>query len=121
MGGGAVRAAEIISRWPERVEQDGRRAAFRRVPAAHRRRGRALFGCETAGPRDYVRSSLCRTAEGLCRATPGTRGEQLMPEATLVEAINLALARAMEDDPNLVVFAEDFGGNGGGCRATVGL
>src|SRR6184192_4250950 len=42
--GGADRAAEIISRWPEGVEQDGRRAAFRRVSAAHRRRGRALFG-----------------------------------------------------------------------------
>ena len=41
--GGADRAAEIISGWSEAVEQDGRRAAFRRVPAAHRRRGRALF------------------------------------------------------------------------------
>ena len=30
-----------------------------------------------------------------------------MPEVTLVEAINLALARAMEDDPNVVVFGEE--------------
>ena len=32
-----------------------------------------------------------------------------MPEVTLVEAINLALARAMEDDPDVVVFGEDVG------------
>ena len=32
-----------------------------------------------------------------------------MPEATLVEAINLALARAMEDDPDVVVLGEDVG------------
>ena len=44
-----------------------------------------------------------------------------MPEVTLVEAINLALARAMEDDPNVVVFGEDVGLNGGVFRATVGL
>src|SRR4030088_2265106 len=43
-----------------------------------------------------------------------------MPEVTLVEAINLALARAMEDDPNVVVFGEDVGVNGGVFRATVG-
>ena len=30
-----------------------------------------------------------------------------MPEVTLVEAINLALARALTDDPNVVVFGED--------------
>jgi hypothetical protein len=93
----------------------------RRVPAAHRRRGRALFSRKTAGPRDHVRSPLCRTAEGLCRAAPGTRGERLMPEVTLAEAINLALGRAMEDDPNVVVFGEDVGVNGGVFRATVGL
>src|SRR5512132_1712860 len=51
----------------------------------------------------------------------GTRGERLMPEVTLVEAINLALARAMEDDLNVVVFGEDVGVNGGVFRATVGL
>ena len=44
-----------------------------------------------------------------------------MPEVTLVEAINWALARAMEDDPNVVVFGEDVGVNGGVVRATVGL
>jgi 2-oxoisovalerate dehydrogenase E1 component beta subunit len=44
-----------------------------------------------------------------------------MAEVTLVEAINLALARAMEDDPNVVVLGEDVGVNGGVFRATVGL
>ena len=44
-----------------------------------------------------------------------------MPELTLVEAINLALARAMEEDPNVVVLGEDVGVNGGVFRATVGL
>jgi len=44
-----------------------------------------------------------------------------MPEATLVEAVNLALARAMEEDPDVVVLGEDVGVNGGVFRATVGL
>src|SRR6266567_5365624 len=44
-----------------------------------------------------------------------------MPEMTLVEALNMALARAMDDDPNVVVFGEDVGVNGGVFRATVGL
>ena len=44
-----------------------------------------------------------------------------MPEVTLVEAVNLALARAMEEDPDVVVLGEDVGVNGGVFRATVGL
>jgi 2-oxoisovalerate dehydrogenase E1 component beta subunit len=44
-----------------------------------------------------------------------------MVEVTLVEAVNLALARAMQDDANVVVFGEDVGVNGGVFRATVGL
>jgi len=44
-----------------------------------------------------------------------------MPEATLVEAVNLALARAMQEDPNVVVLGEDVGVNGGVFRATLGL
>ena len=44
-----------------------------------------------------------------------------MPEITLVEAVNLALARALADDPNVVVFGEDVGVNGGVFRATAGL
>jgi pyruvate dehydrogenase E1 component beta subunit len=44
-----------------------------------------------------------------------------MAEATLVEAVNLALARALEDDPAVVVLGEDVGVNGGVFRATAGL
>ena len=44
-----------------------------------------------------------------------------MPELTLVEAINVALARAMQEDANVVVLGEDVGVNGGVFRATVGL
>jgi pyruvate dehydrogenase E1 component beta subunit len=44
-----------------------------------------------------------------------------MAEATLVEAVNLALARALADDPSVVVLGEDVGVNGGVFRATVGL
>jgi pyruvate dehydrogenase E1 component beta subunit len=44
-----------------------------------------------------------------------------MPEVTLIEAVNLALARAMEEDPNVVILGEDVGVNGGVFRATVGL
>jgi 2-oxoisovalerate dehydrogenase E1 component subunit beta len=44
-----------------------------------------------------------------------------MPEMTLVEAVNLALARAMEEDPDVIVLGEDVGVNGGVFRATVGL
>src|SRR5437016_2936256 len=42
-------------------------------------------------------------------------------ELTLVEAVNLALARAMQEDANVVVLGEDVGINGGVFRATVGL
>ena len=44
-----------------------------------------------------------------------------MPEVNLVEAVNMALARAMQDDENVVVLGEDVGVNGGVFRATVGL
>jgi pyruvate dehydrogenase E1 component beta subunit len=44
-----------------------------------------------------------------------------MPEVTLVEAINLALARAMDEDANVVILGEDVGVNGGVFRATEGL
>jgi len=40
---------------------------------------------------------------------------------TLVEAVNAALARALGDDPNVVLLGEDIGVNGGVFRATVGL
>jgi 2-oxoisovalerate dehydrogenase E1 component beta subunit len=44
-----------------------------------------------------------------------------MPEITLVEAVNLALARAMADDATVLVLGEDVGVDGGVFRATNGL
>lgn len=44
-----------------------------------------------------------------------------MPELTLVEAVRTAIARAMTDDPDVVVFGEDVGIDGGVFRATDGL
>jgi 2-oxoisovalerate dehydrogenase E1 component subunit beta len=44
-----------------------------------------------------------------------------MAELTLIDAVNLALSRALEEDPNVVVFGEDVGVNGGVFRATNGL
>jgi 2-oxoisovalerate dehydrogenase E1 component beta subunit len=44
-----------------------------------------------------------------------------MPKVNLVEAVNMALARAMEDDETVAVLGEDVGMNGGVFRATVGL
>ena len=44
-----------------------------------------------------------------------------MPEITLVEAVNMALAHAMTNDEDVVVLGEDVGVNGGVFRATAGL
>ena len=44
-----------------------------------------------------------------------------MPELALVEAVQLALARAMTDDPTVLVLGEDVGADGGVFRATDGL
>jgi 2-oxoisovalerate dehydrogenase E1 component beta subunit len=44
-----------------------------------------------------------------------------MPEITLVQAVNLALARAMAEDPLVLVVGEDVGAEGGVFRATEGL
>ena len=44
-----------------------------------------------------------------------------MAQITLVEAINLALARALASDPDVVVLGQDVGRDGGVFRATLGL
>lgn len=43
------------------------------------------------------------------------------PKRSLLEAVNLALHRAMGEDENVVVLGEDVGVNGGVFRATLGL
>jgi pyruvate dehydrogenase E1 component beta subunit len=47
--------------------------------------------------------------------------ETVMSEITLVEAVNLALARAMSEDKDVLLLGEDIGVNGGVFRATNGL
>ncbi len=55
-------------------------------------------------------------------ASPGgTHEPASTTQCTLVEAVNLALARAMEDDPTVVVLGEDVGVDGGVFRATESL
>jgi pyruvate dehydrogenase E1 component beta subunit len=54
------------------------------------------------------------------------RGGREMPamsngKVTLLEAVNLALHRAMSEDQNVIVLGEDVGVNGGVFRATQGL
>jgi 2-oxoisovalerate dehydrogenase E1 component beta subunit len=44
-----------------------------------------------------------------------------MAEITMLAAITMAMARAMQDDPRVVVLGEDVGVNGGVFRATDGL
>jgi 2-oxoisovalerate dehydrogenase E1 component beta subunit len=44
-----------------------------------------------------------------------------MAQITLVEAINLALKRAMQEDESVVVLGQDVGVDGGVFRATLGL
>ena len=44
-----------------------------------------------------------------------------MAQITLVEAVNLALARAMRDEPDVIVLGEDVGRDGGVFRATLNL
>lgn len=44
-----------------------------------------------------------------------------MAEITMVEAVNLALARAMKEDASVLVLGEDVGVDGGVFRATAGL
>jgi 2-oxoisovalerate dehydrogenase E1 component beta subunit len=45
----------------------------------------------------------------------------VMPECTMIEAIRMALSRALEEDPDVIIFGEDVGIDGGVFRATDGL
>src|SRR5215510_4666378 len=127
---------------PRRFRRAGRRSRSRacapissvKTRGASRRRKSSR---PNAKSRSRRRSSAiwrrCRVRRRRCStiSTPNSRqpmpasgrssAEVPMPEVTLVEAVNLALARAMEEDANVVVLGEDVGVNGGVFRATVGL
>lgn len=44
-----------------------------------------------------------------------------MTDLTMIEAIRMALSRALEEDPNVILFGEDVGIDGGVFRVTDGL
>src|SRR5688572_4274835 len=100
---------------------------------AHRRRGAGVPEPRAGRDRPHVRPPLCPSAGAACcparhrpplwrgrAAALSARGAR-MPRVTLVEGINLALGRALAEDPDVVVLGEDVGINGGVFRATVGL
>src|SRR5947199_9804708 len=91
---------------------NARRRSRRRSNAIWRPRRARLRRCS------IISTPSCREPT---RASERSSAEARMPELTLVEAINLALARAMQEDANVVVLGEDVGVNGGVFRATVGL
>src|SRR5687768_3463464 len=78
-------------------------------------------------PRRRRRAACSVTHMPPCRKTLSINGsgagtqEYELTEVTLVQAINLALAHAMEEDPTVVVLGEDIGRDGGVFRATDGL
>src|SRR5688572_29676201 len=45
----------------------------------------------------------------------------MMPQLTMVQALNLALDQSMERDPDVLIMGEDIGVNGGVFRVTKGL
>jgi pyruvate dehydrogenase E1 component beta subunit len=50
-----------------------------------------------------------------------TSQKKILAEHNLLEGVNLALKRSMQDDPKVIVFGEDVGVVGGVFRATQGL
>src|SRR5262245_3515879 len=88
--------------------------------SASRPRSNAIWQRRHDGPTPWSITSMPTFPRSMPRNAMNLR-ERTMPEVTLVEAINLALGRAMEDDPSVVVLGEDVGVNGGVFRATVGL
>src|SRR5438874_13267428 len=87
---------------------------------ASRRRSSAIWQPSRANPKPCSIISMPIYPRLMSRSATNSR-ERAMAEVTLVEAVNLALARAMEADPAVVVLGADVGINGGVFRATVGL
>src|SRR6266487_6504804 len=87
---------------------------------ASRRRSSAIWQRHRAGRKPCSITSMPICPRSMLHSAVNSR-ENTMPEVTLVEAVNLALGRAMEDDPDVVVLGEDVGVSGGVFRATAGL
>src|SRR5947209_14918812 len=63
-------------------------------------------------------SRLCRPP---CSGSARNSRENEMSEVSMLGAVNMAMARALQDDPSVVLLGEDIGVNGGVFRATDGL
>src|SRR5215472_7707047 len=114
------RACAPISSVRRRGASRRRKSSRPTAKSGSRRRSSAIWR-----PRRALHRRCSTISTPNCRepmpASGRSSAEALMPEITLVEAVNLALARAMDEDPSVVVFGEDVGVNGGVFRATVGL
>ncbi len=92
-----------------------------RLPGPHRRPAptpcSTICFCQPAG-RTGEQTQTPRAATARRRRSPSRSAHAA--RGTLVESINLALARALADDPDVVVMGEDVGVNGGVFRATGG-
>ena len=90
--------------WNKAQEEEATSECNRRVDAAIERY-LEIMHCVHPKPCSTISMPSCRASTPASVRKLRTR----MPELTLVEAINLALARALTEDPNVVVFGEDVG------------
>src|SRR6516162_10151208 len=114
------RAYAPISSVKRRGASRRRKSSRPTAKSGSRRRSSAIWRPRRALRRRCSTISTPNSREPM-PASGRSSAEAPMPEVTLVEAVNLALARAMEEDANVVVLGEDVGVNGGVFRATVGL
>src|SRR3989442_27980 len=82
-------------------------------PSRRRRRHRRMSSLTSTNTRPSVSSSK--------RLSCLTEGAAEMPQRTIVEAINNALAEEMESDPRVMLLGLDVGKLGGVFRTTSGL
>src|SRR5262249_14036342 len=108
------------------LSHKGRGVSSRRSSSAPNAKSASRRRCNATWQLPRVHRTRCLTT-----STPGFRmytgpsatnsRAHPMPEVRLIEAINLALARAMQEDMSVLVLGEDVGVNGGVFRATLGL
>src|SRR5215471_13675279 len=114
------RACAPISSVKTRGARRRRKSSRPNAKSRSRRRSSAIWRPRRARRRRCSTISTPNSRQPM-PASGRSLPEAPMPEVTLVEAVNLALARAMAEDVNVVVLGEDVGVNGGVFRATVGL
>ena len=114
-----MRSFLIERGWWTKADEEGAPAG---LCGRDRRGGRGLSRGAAGAACRHHRPPLRRAPGADGAAARGYRGGgAAMSEVNLVEAIRMALARAMEEDPNVLVLGEDVGRDGGVFRATDGL